>query len=83
MRVRFDWGLADGLKAATAAQLSGSNLPASLFNVNDYTTYVPRTLDVITDLSPAQVEALRGAAPALNTLYQQALACLLYTSRCV
>lgn len=74
VRVRYDFGLPDGLKATTAAQLSGSNLPAPLFRVDDYLAYTPRTIQSITDLSTAQVDALRAGAPALETLYQQALA---------
>jgi parallel beta-helix repeat protein len=74
VRVRFDWGLTSGLKAPTAAQLSGSNLPGPLFDVNEYLTYVPRTLDAVTDLSADQVNQLRGTSPELEKLYQQALA---------
>ncbi len=74
VRVRYDFGLPDGLKATTAAQLSGSNLPAPLFRVDDYLAYTPRMIQSVTDLSQAQAEALRAGAPALEKLYQQALA---------
>jgi parallel beta-helix repeat protein len=74
VRVRFDWGLTTGLKAPTAAQLSGSNLPGPLFDVNEYLSYVPRTLDAVADLSAAQVNDLRATSPELEKLYQQALA---------
>jgi hypothetical protein len=74
VRVRFDWGLPTGLKAPTAAQISGSNLPGPLFDVNEYLSYVPRTLNAVTDLSIDQVNALRASSPELEKLYQQALA---------
>jgi parallel beta-helix repeat protein len=74
VRVQYDWGLPNGMKTATAAQLSGANLPAPVFNVNDYLAYTPRTLQTLTDLTQAQVDQLRGASPELQKLYQQALA---------
>ncbi len=74
VRVRYDWGLPDGFKAATAAQLSGSNLPAPIFNVAAYTNYVPRSLQNVADLSVAQVDSLRSASPELDKLYKQVIA---------
>ena len=74
VRVRYDFGLPDGLKATTAAQLSGSNLPAPLFHVNEYLAYAPRTIQSDTDLSPAQVDALRAGSPALKRSTSRRLA---------
>ncbi len=73
-KVTFDRGLPDGLRNATAAQLSGTNLPAPLFNVQEYLDYAPRATLSSVELGSGAVDALRAASPELEALYQQALA---------
>lgn len=74
VRVRYDWGLSDGMKSTTAAQLSGTNLAAPVFDVTPYLSYAPRTLAASTDISEAQVQALRGTSPSFDELYRQVTA---------
>ncbi len=72
MRVRYDWGLPDGLKTTTVAQLSGSNVTSPLFPVADYLSYTERVISGQTTLSLEQVQAQRAAHPVLDQLYTQA-----------
>ncbi len=68
------WGLQDGLKTTTVAQLSGSNVTSPLFPVADYLNYTERIISGQNTLSAEQVQAERTAHPALNQLYTQATA---------
>lgn len=73
VKVRYDWGLTDGMKNTVVAQLSGTNLNSPRFTVQPYLDYVPRTLTATTDLTAAQAQAERGAHPSLEQLYQLAI----------
>ncbi|MFN8446143.1 MAG: Ig-like domain-containing protein [Caldilineaceae bacterium] len=73
IKVRYDWGLEEGLKGIVVAQLGGSNLTSSRFDVAPYLDFVPRSLTSSTDLTAQQVQAERNANPVLEQLYQQAL----------
>ncbi|MBX3011235.1 MAG: Ig-like domain-containing protein [Caldilineaceae bacterium] len=72
VKVRYDWGLTDGLKSTVVAQLSGTNIHSPRFTVQPYLEYVPRTLATSADLTGEQLQAERSANPALEQLYQQA-----------
>ncbi len=72
VKVRYDWGLPDGLKSTVVAQLSGTNLDSLRFTVQPYLDYVPRTLTASVDLSPDQVQAERNAHADLEQFYQKA-----------
>lgn len=74
VRVRFDWGLAIGLKSTAVAQLSAAFLPQPAFDVSPYLTYEPRLLLAETELSPAQVQAERTAYAEVDRQYAGAIA---------
>ncbi len=73
VKVRYDWGLPDGLKSTVVAQLGGTNLDSSRFTVQPYLDYVPRILTNSVDLSVEQVQTARNAHADLEKLYQQAV----------
>jgi hypothetical protein len=73
VKVRYDWGLTNGMKNTVVAQLSGTNLNSPRFTVQPYLDYVPRTLTATTDLTAAQAQAERSAHPSLEQLYQLAI----------
>jgi uncharacterized repeat protein (TIGR01451 family) len=74
VRVRFDWGLTDGLKATTVAQLSAVSLPQAAFDVTPYLVYAPPILLAESELTPAQVQAERTGHAELEQLYSEAIA---------
>jgi hypothetical protein len=74
VRVRYHWGLPDGLRATTVAQVSGTNLAAPVFDVAPYLEYQPRIQTASVDLSAAEAQALRNAHPDLAQLYDRAIA---------
>jgi hypothetical protein len=65
VRVTYNWGLPDGLKTAIVAQLGGEGVDEALFDVDAYLAYNPRVETVVTELSSAQVQALRNSSCAV------------------
>ena len=74
VRMRFAWGLPDGLEDDAMALLGGTNLEECPFDVSLYLAYTPREVLDEVALTEAQVEAERLAYPDLDTIYTQAVA---------
>ncbi len=74
VRVRYLWGLPQGLQDSALALLGGTNLNLTAFDVGPYLIYSPTLLVMETNLSDAQFQAERQASSDLNTIYSQAIA---------
>jgi hypothetical protein len=72
VRVRFDWGLPEGLNDTVIAQISGSNLPQPLFDVTDYQNYNPNPIVSRVDRTPVEVIFDRQQCLELDQLFKQA-----------
>jgi len=73
VRVRFDFGLPDGLRATTVAQISGTDLTPAPFDVAPYLNFVPRAVTTETALTVAQMQAERAAHAQFGQLYDYAV----------
>ncbi len=73
-RVRFDWGLPQGLMRPAAAFFLGDGLSSGGLEVAPYLAYAPFGPVSRTPLTDAELSALLAASPDLSTLYQQSLA---------
>lgn len=74
VRVRYFWGLPEGLKDSTQAFLGGADVPATEFDVQEYLTYKPITVATERPLTEAQVAEERRTHAELRQLYSQAVA---------
>jgi hypothetical protein len=73
VRVRYFWGLPEGLKDSTQAFLGGSNVTTTEFDVQPYLRYTPVTVTAERPLTPAQLAAEQQAHPDLRQLYAEAI----------
>jgi hypothetical protein len=73
VRVQYEWGLANGLDAMIAAQLSGSNITPQPFDLASYLNYQPRIVTGEVELSKEEVDAERTANPDFDALYNAAV----------
>ena len=76
VRVRFQWGLPADYQDGTITLLEGSNYPARQpeIEISPYLTYQEVTIVGQTPLSVGEFATELGAYPALQMLYDQALA---------
>ncbi len=73
VRLRYGWGLANGLETRSIALFGGSNY-SGVLDVLPYLTYAPGTVSSQVALSRAQYDAERAGSAALQALFTQALA---------
>ncbi len=73
-RVRFQWGLPADYRDGSITFLAADNYNAGAFNTEEYAAYQPENITGQTTVSQAEFDALRATAPALQTLYEQAIA---------
>lgn len=71
LRIRYNWGLPEGLRESTVTVLSGSNLDNEAFDVQPYLDYDPVVVAGGTPLDAQEVEAERSQYADLETLYTE------------
>ena len=72
MRVRYHWGLPQGLDEPILALFGGTNLPANAFDVAPYLAYVPVEVTALTTLTAQQYQSERQTWPDLNQIMNEA-----------
>lgn len=72
VRMRYHWGLPEGLRTTTVAQLGGTGVEPAQFDVNEYLTYTPQVETASAPVSQVQVQARRNANSTLDAFYDQA-----------
>jgi len=72
-RVRYAWGLPDGLQDVTTALLGGTNLNQAAFNVQPYLDYATPTVISEAVLTDPEIAAVRAASADFDLIYTEAL----------
>jgi hypothetical protein len=71
-RVRYQWGLPNGLQESAVALIGGANWPGNAFEVNTYLAYTPTTVIQATNLITTAVQIERQMYPGVAAIIERA-----------